>query len=322
MSRSALAAIVMIGVSGVAGCAVATEEELHGSLRADWGPYDPQPGHPTVADRDAFVAEVSVYAREAESLYGTPAAGLVAMASNESGFGWTKIALNANNLFGWKWKSSADAGGRPYWTLWDQPDWDPNNKYVAFADRRDAVLFVGHRLATASRYQPHTDRYIADRAAGIDVQTAVNRWVYGIAHAGYNPYEHYPTTTIDFLNNYRSPGAGYSPTYNLYRYSSAGGGGTVWVSIDSPADHQTVQGDVAIESQAGGGSVTHVRFFTRAVGADGWYSLGQADSSPYTRIWSTDPWVADGAYEIKAEAYDGETRVAAGTIEVVVDNQP
>ena len=85
-------------------------EDDPGTLAANWGPYDPKPGHPTLDERDAFVAEVSAYAQAAESQYGTPAAAILAMTCNEGGFGFTKTAINANNLFGWKWYS-ADAAG-------------------------------------------------------------------------------------------------------------------------------------------------------------------------------------------------------------------
>lgn len=299
------------------GCIVGDQREgLEEQGAQNWGVYDPQPGHPTVAERDAYVAEIGSYAREAEARYGVPAAALTAMACNESAFGWTRIALYANNLFGWKWTSLEAAGGRPAWVLEGQPDWDPNNKYVQFADRRDAVLFIASKLAQNARYKPHTDRYVADINAGVSVTTAANTWIRGIAFAGYNPYEHYPNTTIKFMNNYRTPTTTYSPEYNLYRLSP---NVSAWVSIDAPAASSTVTGDVAIVSSASGG-ITSVAFATRAVGTAEWYSLGEAAQPSFTRTWATDPWVANGDYELRVEAFAGSTLRATGVVRVTVAN--
>lgn len=301
----------------LAGCIVGDHRESEQEQNAGaWGVYDPQPGHPTVAERDSFVAEIGAYAREAEQRYGVPAAALTAMACNESGFGWTRIALYANNLFGWKWTSYENAGGRPAWVLEGQPDWDPNNKYVDFPDRRDAVLFIASKLAQNARYKPHTDRYVSDIDSGVPVATAANTWIRGIAFAGYNPYEHYPTTTIKFMNNYRSPSTTYSAQYNLYRLSPAV---AAWVSIDAPAASSTVSGDVELASSAAAGT-TAVKFASRLKGTTSWYELGEDAAAPFTRTWSTDPWVANGTYELRAEAWSGTTLRATGVITVTVGN--
>ncbi|HEX5063512.1 MAG TPA: glucosaminidase domain-containing protein [Kofleriaceae bacterium] len=303
----------------LAGCIVGDEREPEtGTLAATWGPYDPQPGHPTQADRDAFVAQISQYAEEGEQRYGTPAADIIAMACNESGFGWTRIALNANNLFGYKWTSYAMAGGRGFWTLEDQPADDPGNQYIDFADRRDAVLYVAQRLATSTRYKPTTDQYSADIANGMDVKSAADRWIYGIASAGYNPYEHYPVTTIKFMNNYRTPSLTRSPTYDLYRYS-AEAAPAAWVSIDAPAANAYVAGNVTLTSHASA-STTSVQFASRAKGASDWYSLGAATTSPFMRTWATSGYVPNGQYELRAQAYRGTTLVATGVITVTVAN--
>jgi hypothetical protein len=300
------------------GCIVGTHRESDQEQAVNWGVYDPQPGHPTVPERDSFVAQIGQYAQEAEAIYGVPAAALTAMACNESGFGWTRIALYANNLFGWKWYSAETAGGRPKWTLEGQPDWDPGKDYIKFADRRDAVLFVAQKLANNARYKPHTDRYINEIAYGVDVKTAANTWIRGIAFAGYNPYEHYPTTTVKFMNNYRSPSTTFSAAYNLYQLSPALE--SAWVSIDSPAANTSVGGDVVVVASVGGVNITSVRFSTRAKGTTTWYSLGEDAAPPFSRTWATDPWVGNGAYEIRAEALSGTTLKATGSIGVTVAN--
>ncbi|MGI5863652.1 MAG: Ig-like domain-containing protein [Myxococcales bacterium] len=298
----------------------AVDENKQGAT--DWGCYSPKPGHPTVAEKDTFVSAIAVFAKDAERTYGPPAAALIAMACNESGFGWTRIGLEANNLYGWKWYSSSSADGRDSWTLTCQPAWDPNNKYVVFEDYRDSVLFVASKLATLSWYKPVTERYKQDVANGVEIRTAVNRWVAGIQQAGYNPYITYVQKTESFLNNYRAPSATYSPEFNLYRYSPAGsGGGEVWISIDSPSNGATVSGDVAFKASVGGGTVTEVKFFSRAKDAAGWYGLGSDTSAPYEKTWSTSPWLTNGTYELMAEAWNGSTKRATGIIEVQVRNE-
>ena len=299
------------------GCIVGPDQEPEpGSLAATWGVYDPQPGHPTLADRDAYVADISQYAQEAETMYGTPAAAITAMASNECGFGFTRIALYANNLFGFKWTSYEQAGGRGYYVLENQPASDPGNKYIKFADRRDAVLYVAQRLGTTTRYKPATDRYQSDLANGVDVKPAADRWIAAIAAAGYNPYAHYPTTTINFMNNYRSPSATVSSTYNLYKYSRI----NPWISIDSPVANGVVSGDATIASSVGGGAITSVKFATRAAGAADWYELGEDTAAPFAKTWATSPWVPNGNYQIKVEAYSGTTLMATGIRGVTVAN--
>jgi hypothetical protein len=301
------------------GCIVGPDQESEpepGSLAATWGVYDPQPGHPTLAERDAYVADISQYAQEAEATYGTPAAAITAMASNECGFGFTRIALYANNLFGFKWTSYEQAGGRGYYVLENQPASDPGNKYIKFADRRDAVLYVGQRLGTTTRYKPATDRYQSDLANGVDVKPAADRWIAAIAAAGYNPYAHYPTTTINFMNNYRSPSSTVSAAYNLYKYSRI----NPWISIDSPTANGVVSGDATISSSVGGAAITSVKFGTRAVGATDWYELGEDTAAPFTKTWATDPWVQNGSYEIKVEAYTGGMVMATGIRTVTVAN--
>jgi hypothetical protein len=292
-----------------------------GTARAQWDCYAPQPGHPTSAEKTAFIDELKVYAQEAEAQWGTPAAALMAMAANESGYGFTRIGLYANNLYGWKWTSSEAAGGRPSYVLACQPSWDPNNKYVSFKDRRDAVHFIGMKLATLARYKPVTERYVSDIRNGVAVTTAVNRWVQGIQSAGYNPYSSYVTKTVSYLNNYLSPSSTYSSTYNLYKYSPVTGAvEDVWISIDAPSPGATVSGDVAFNTSVGGGTVDTVKLYSRREGTTDWYLIASDTTSPYGTTWATNPWVTDGAYELKAEAWKGTVLKATGTLRVLVKN--
>jgi hypothetical protein len=64
--------------------------------------FAPLPGHPTPAEQRTFVQEVGQLAVAAERTYGVPAAALTAMAIQESGYGWTSLAQQTNNILAWK----------------------------------------------------------------------------------------------------------------------------------------------------------------------------------------------------------------------------
>lgn len=72
----------------------------------------PEPGHPTAAEKSAFLATNGVVAQGAERTYGIPAAAILAMAAVEGGYGFTRTALFAKNAFGYEFGSSAAAGGQ------------------------------------------------------------------------------------------------------------------------------------------------------------------------------------------------------------------
>jgi hypothetical protein len=82
-----------------------------------------------------------------------------------------------------------------------------------------------------------------------------------------------------------------------------------------------VSGDATITSTTGGGAVTSVRFATRATNATSWYELGEDATPPFAMTWATDPWVPDGSYQIKAEAWNGGVLRATGVMSVTVANQ-
>ncbi len=282
--------------------------------------YAPATGHPTSAEKTSFVNEISALAKLAEKRYGVPAAGITAMACNESGFGWTRIGYYANNFFGYKWTSTTQSGGHTYYTLVNQPASDPNNKYIKFTDKRDCVMFVAYRLATVTspNYKAVTDKYKSDIANGVSVTTAVNTWVSGIQQAGYNPYTTWTTTTKKFLNNYMSPSTTYSSTYNLYKYSPNSG---FWILFDAPWSSSYVSGTASLSASVGGGTVTSVKFYSRTYGSTGsWYLIATDTSSPYSCSWATSGWVANGTYELKAEAYNGTTLMGSDIIKIYVQN--
>ncbi len=81
-----------------------------------------------------------------------------------------------------------------------------------------------------------------------------------------------------------------------------------------------MSGNVAFNTSVGGGAVDTVKLYSRADGATDWYLLASDTTSPYGATWATNPWVADGAYELKAEAWKGTVLKATGTLRVLVKN--
>ncbi|MEO6280428.1 glucosaminidase domain-containing protein [Roseateles sp.] len=191
------------------------------AVAEDWGCYDPQPGHPTSAEKSEFVSLVSALAVTAEHRHGVPASAIAAMAMVESGYGWTRTAKQANNFFGWKYNSSSAAGGRKSFSLACQPPADVNNRYVVFASAADAVNFVAEKLATLGYYRQDAEAYRLARAAGQPVDTAVKAWVVGISDPyNWRPAE-YAKTLTRVMNDPISPSDQVSPR-NLYRLSEDG----------------------------------------------------------------------------------------------------
>jgi len=202
-----------------------------------WGCYDLKPGHPTASEQESFLDEVARLATRAEDRYGVPAAALVAIAISESGYGWTRLALNTNNLFAWKHFAGPATEGRQYWVLECQPD-EPGTRFVVFANRAEAVDFVARQLATSDNYRADTERYRRDRAAeavraplerlgldqaaaggSADVVEVVDRWVEGVA----DPYSSKPQlwsrNVRHIMNDPYAPSERLSPERNLYRLS-------------------------------------------------------------------------------------------------------
>ncbi|MBX3232341.1 MAG: glucosaminidase domain-containing protein [Labilithrix sp.] len=161
------------------------------SAATSWDCYAPQPGHPTPAEKEAFLKKAGLSALKAERTYGVPASAILAMAAIEGGFGYTRTALYANNSFGYKFVSAGSAGGRGKYTLTCQPAWDVGNDYIVFRSLEDGILFVAYKLAVRAdwaNYKAATDRYRAARLADPDADptAAVNAWIDGIADEGYN----------------------------------------------------------------------------------------------------------------------------------------
>lgn len=83
--------------------------------------YLPVSGVPSAQMKNDFIKEISTYAVEANKKWGIPASAIIGMAILESGYGTTRIAVNANNIFGVKvWGYNPDFA----WQLQGQPDED------------------------------------------------------------------------------------------------------------------------------------------------------------------------------------------------------
>ncbi|MEJ7806917.1 MAG: glucosaminidase domain-containing protein [Telluria sp.] len=239
--------------------ALVVQAEVHAQLATkDWGCYDAQPDHPSAVEKTSFVEQIATLAINAEEKYGVPASALAAMAIVESGYGWTRTAQNARNLFGWKFYSLKAAGGRKAYVLACQPKEDDNNRYVVFATNADAFDFVAMKLATLPAYASRTKAYQTARAKGVTAAEAAKAWVAGIA----NPYNWHPkqyTRTITrVMNNALAPSNMVSEELNLYRLSDgvvAFAGKTT--STATAADTDAIIAGIKAKLAALGSSVSH-----------------------------------------------------------------
>ena len=192
---------------------------------AIWGCHGTKPGHPTPEERSAFIREVSELAVKAEKTHGVPATALAALAIAESGYGWTRVAMNANNLFAWKFVTAAADGRKSYLPACHLRR-GINNRFVMFKSRADAFEFVAQKLATLDAYRPHTDAYKAARKLGEAAESAVHAWLRGVAtHYSQKPDE-FSTKLMRIMNNPAEPADKLSPESNLYRLSAGTRGGS------------------------------------------------------------------------------------------------
>ena len=187
---------------------------------AVWGCYGTKPGHPTAAEREAFIREVSALAVKAEKTHGVPASALAAIAISESGYGWTRLAIDANNLFAWKYVESAAAGRKPYVL---RCAGRRSQRFLAFASRADAVDFVAERLATADVYRKPTEAYQAARKQGRGSDAAVKAWLSAVAGRYSRRPAAFTRKITRIMNNPAAPSAIVSRDANLYRLSAGAG---------------------------------------------------------------------------------------------------
>lgn len=162
---------------------------------AKWPVYDPQPGHPTADEAKVFVEKLRPVATEAQKKYGIPRAGILAMAVQESGYGWTRTGIYARNAFGWKYGQSAKDAHLKSWRLDGQPASDPGNLYAAFSSHEDSMRFVASQLA-AGRYRDATDASRDSIKNNSSERERTLAWLEAIQKAGYNPNKGYPAQVM------------------------------------------------------------------------------------------------------------------------------
>ena len=90
------------------------------------------------------------------------------MAILESGYGWTRLAQNANNLLGWKYFADAAGGERDFGVL-ECPEKETSDRSIVFRDRAEAFDLMADQLASSDNYRADTERYRRDRASGVNV---------------------------------------------------------------------------------------------------------------------------------------------------------
>jgi len=186
---------------------------------AEWSCYGTKPGHPTAEERAAFVREVSELATKAEKAHGVPASALAAMAIAESGYGWTRIALEANNLFAWKFGSTARKEGRRSYVPACAGRHGTASRYVAFASRTEAFDHVASKLATISAYRKHTEAYKAARLRGESPEKAVEAWLLGIGRRYSGDPAAFSAKLLRIMNNPVDPEKELAPENTLHRLS-------------------------------------------------------------------------------------------------------
>jgi hypothetical protein len=187
--------------------------------------YNPAIGHPTYNEQVHFIVSIKNAAVRANSIYEIPASAIIGMACVEGGYGFTRSAYYANNIFGIKvWAQSPSSG----WQLKGQPDENEgrvpvvasygqdcrvfkegaryDNWYRRFASRTEAIYYLGDLISR--RYQPARINYQKRIAAGVSLQKASKLFCREIADLGYNHlggdyYERKIGTIMDQWNLYR-----------------------------------------------------------------------------------------------------------------------
>jgi flagellum-specific peptidoglycan hydrolase FlgJ len=168
--------------------------------------YLPQITSLTTIEREAFVKEISVYAKEAGQQWGVPASAVIAIAIIESGYGTTRVAHHANNLFAIKvWGGNSSNA----WQLIGQPDEDfekpipvikdlgndrkiydetyrRDNWYRKFTSFKESVDFLAGTLLLNKRYGFAVNDYQYRIKTGWSIEAASKRYLFDIANAGYN----------------------------------------------------------------------------------------------------------------------------------------
>lgn len=163
-------------------------------------------GTPSDELKQNFVDEITIHAKDASENWGIPASVIIGMAIIESGYGSTRIALNANNIFGIKtWGYNPSNA----WQLKGQPNEDFDNTIPVIANygtdrivydetkRRDnwyrmfdsyeeTINYLAGNLLLNNRYGFARENYAERMKYGWSIEKATKQYLFEIAEAGYN----------------------------------------------------------------------------------------------------------------------------------------
>jgi len=165
--------------------------------------YNPAIGHPTYDEQVAFIDSIKDAAIATSATYGIPASAIIGMACVEGGYGFTRSAYYANNIFGIKiWAQNPSNG----WQLKGQPDENNgrvgiiagfgkdrfvfdekaryDNWYRKFDTRAEAINYLGSFINR--KYQSAQANYQKRIAAGWPYAKASKQFCKDIANLGYN----------------------------------------------------------------------------------------------------------------------------------------
>jgi Mannosyl-glycoprotein endo-beta-N-acetylglucosaminidase len=167
-------------------------------------------GHPTQDEARAFLEDIKPISVELGQKYQIPASVVMAMAAMESGYGFSRNAIFANNFFGIKqwWGNETNA-----FQLKGQPDeyegkvailkksddrqiiYDenrrPDNWYKRFNSRRECIEFLVeevflHKTGAWKRdYSDIAKFYRGQVAAGVEKYSAAYTFIYSVGERGY-----------------------------------------------------------------------------------------------------------------------------------------
>jgi hypothetical protein len=299
----------------------------------NYNAYLPALGHPTENERNDFINSIKDFAISASSSSGIPASVILGMAADESGFGFTRIAYHANNIFGIKASqyNGWQLRGQPYEEkdappvisgTWDHYIFDESvrkeNWYRQFANRQEAINYlVSDQLLLNNKYRPARDAYRYHISIGWTYQEAAKQYCYDIAAAQYNHQG---------PDYYRNQIGAVMDDWDFYQYDGVSGGGgpdlqPPWVAAInvSPvsADGFYVWGNVAISVNAGDNiGVTKVEFYSN----NGGYLINTDTTAPYSVNWGTVGYVPNGEQVLKVIAYDAAGNKASTSRTVYVSN--
>lgn len=211
--------------------------------------YNPAIGHPTYDEQITFIDTIKDAAITTSATYGIPASAIIGMACVEGGYGFTRSAYFANNIFGIKVWAQNPANG---WQLKGQPDENEgrvpviasfgkdrrlfneairyDNWYRKFATRAEAINYLGGLISR--KYQSAQTNYQKHIAAGWSYAKASKEFCREIADLGYNHlggdyYEKKIGAVMD--------------RWNLYQYDGKSG------KTGKPAKHRRIKINISID---------------------------------------------------------------------------